>query len=122
MDNMQEPNLNKAYSSTAASIHNLFDRTEEGLVIPAYQREYTWEEDNVNQLFDDLLQGASELLDDQGDKAFSFLGTAILVQPEGAHNLPVVDEERARPTSKVGTGDHHSDTTTLILRCNSTQL
>ena len=39
---MQEPNLNQAYSSTADSIHNLFDRAEEGLVIPAYQREYTW--------------------------------------------------------------------------------
>lgn len=96
---MQEPNLNQAYSSTADSIHNLFDRTEEGLVIPGYQREYTWEEDNVNQLFDDLLQGVSDLVEEQGDNTYSFLGTAILVQPEGAQHLPVVDEDRARPTS-----------------------
>ena len=48
---MQEPNLNQTYSSTADSIHNFFDWTEEGLVIPAYQREYTWEEDNVNQSY-----------------------------------------------------------------------
>ena len=96
---MPELNLTRAYSSTADSIHNLFDRTEEGLVIPAYQREYTWEEDNVNQLFDDLLQGVSELIDEQGDNAFSFLGTTILVQPEGAQYLSLVDEDRARPTS-----------------------
>ena len=42
---MPELNLNRAYSSTADSILNLFDRTEEGLVIPGYQREYTWEEE-----------------------------------------------------------------------------
>ena len=96
---MPELNLSRAYSSTADSILNLFDRTEEGLVIPGYQREYTWEEDNVNQLFDDLLQGVSELVDEQGDNAFSFLGTTILVQPEGAQYLSIVDEDRARPTS-----------------------
>ena len=96
---MPTPNLSQEYISTAESIHNFFDRAEEGLVIPAYQREYTWEKDNINQLFDDLLHGVYELIDDKGDNAFSFLGTAILVQPEQAQNLSVVDEERTRPTS-----------------------
>ena len=96
---MPELNLTQAYSSTAESIHNFFDRTEEGLVIPAYQREYTWEEDNVNQLFDDLIQGVWELINEQGDNAFSFLGTTILVQPENTQNLSIVEEERTRPTS-----------------------
>ena len=96
---MPELDLTQAYSSTAESILNFFDRTEEGLVIPAYQREYTWEEDNVNQLFDDLIQGVWELTEVEGNNAFSFLGTTILVQPKSAHNLEIVDEERTRPTS-----------------------
>ena len=96
---MPIPDLNQEYRSTAENIHNFFDRAEEGLVIPAYQREYTWEEDNLNQLFDDLLQGVHELIDENGDNALSFLGTAILVQPEQTQYLSIVDEERTHPTN-----------------------
>ena len=112
---MPELNLTQAYSSTAESIQNFFDRTEEGLVIPAFQREYTWEQDNVNQLFDDLIQGIGELVDEQGDKAFSFLGTAILVQPEGAPDLSIVDEERTRPTNTLIVVDGQQRVSTIGL-------
>ena len=36
----------------------LFDRPGESDYVPLYQREYTLEEDNIDQLFDDLVSGA----------------------------------------------------------------
>jgi hypothetical protein len=71
---MPDIDLHNAYDSTGESVHDLFDKTEEGFFVPLYQREYTWEEDNVNQLFDDLLQGIQELAEPGGDNATTFLG------------------------------------------------
>ena len=61
-------NLSNSYNSTGESIFDLFDSSELGYFVPLYQREYTWEEDNINQLFDDLLSGIEELCDPDGDE------------------------------------------------------
>lgn len=75
---MPNIDLHKAYNPIGESIHDLFDRTEEGFFVPLYQREYTWEEDNINQLFDDLVLGIRELSNEDGDNSTTFLGTLIL--------------------------------------------
>lgn len=56
---MAEINLHKEYDSSGESVQDLFDGTGEGFFVPLYQREYTWEEDNINQLFDDLVSAVS---------------------------------------------------------------
>ena len=73
---MADIDLHKEYNSSGESVQDLFDSTEEGFFVPRYQREYTWEDDNINQLFDDLVLGAREL--SEKDSATTFLGTAIL--------------------------------------------
>ena len=73
---MVEIELHREYKSSGESIQDLFDSIEEGFFVPLYQREYTWEEDNINQLFDDLVLGVYEL--SEKGNAITFLGTTIL--------------------------------------------
>ena len=55
---MPQTNLEKAYSSRGQSVRDFFSSHEQGFLVPRYQREYTWEEENVTQLFDDLVLAA----------------------------------------------------------------
>ena len=75
---MVDVDLHNDYNTYGDSIYNLFGRREEGFAVPIYQREYTWEEDNIIQLFDDLILGVQELSSEGGNHATSFLGTLIL--------------------------------------------
>ena len=96
---MADIDLHKAYNSLGDSIHDLFDRTEEGFFVPMYQREYTWEEDNINQLFDDLVLGIRELSDKDGDNATTFLGTTILTNLVDKKCTVQKGEDKAQPTA-----------------------
>lgn len=95
---MADINLHNAYDSMGESIHDLFDRTEEGLFVPLYQREYTWEEDNINQLFEDLIQGIRELASNNDD-ATTFLGTTILTILADRKSTVVAGQNNAQPTA-----------------------
>jgi len=95
---MADINLHSAYESIGESVHDLFDRTEEGLYVPLYQREYTWEEDNINQLFEDLAQGVRELAAENND-ATTFLGTTILTLLADKKPTVVPGQNNAQPTS-----------------------
>ncbi len=96
---MPDIDLHKSYNSLGESIHDLFDRTEEGFFVPLYQREYTWEEENINQLFDDLVLGIRELASENGDNATTFLGTTILTNLSDKKNTIQKGEDKAQPTA-----------------------
>ena len=96
---MHDIDLHRAYKSTGDSVKHLFDRHEEGFCVPLYQREYTWEEENINQLFDDIMQGILELSNENGDNATTFLGTTILTNLTDSNSTIKAWEERARPTA-----------------------
>ncbi|MBZ0259259.1 MAG: DUF262 domain-containing HNH endonuclease family protein [Hyphomicrobiales bacterium] len=95
---MPDIDLHKAYDSMGESIHDLFDSAEEGFFVPLYQREYTWEEDNINQLFEDLLQGVRDL-SVGNDDATTFLGTTILTNLTDKKPTVVTGEDKAQPTA-----------------------
>jgi hypothetical protein len=111
---MPDINLHKAYDSMGESVHDLFDRTEEGFFVPLYQREYTWEEDNINQLFDDLLLGIRELADNN-DNATTFLGTAILTNLNEKKQTVVAGEDKAQPTAIMLVIDGQQRISTIAL-------
>ena len=94
---MAEIELYREYNSSGESILDLFDSTEEGFFVPLYQREYTWEEENINQLFDDLVLGVYELSENKD--ATTFLGTTILTTLEDRRQTVKTGEERAQPTA-----------------------
>jgi hypothetical protein len=111
---MADLNLHNAYDSEGESVADLFDSVEEGFFVPLYQREYTWEEDNINQLFEDLLQGIREL-SDGNDDATTFLGTAILTDLADKKLTVVPGEPRAQPSSVKIVIDGQQRISTLAL-------
>ena len=96
---MSDIDLNNAYNSIGESIHDLFDQIEEGFYVPLYQREYTWEEENINQLFDDIISGVCELVDEEGPHTTTFLGTAILTSLVDKSDTIKPGEDKAQPTA-----------------------
>ncbi len=50
-----------------------------GYKIPEYQREYTWDETNIDRLLEDCLNGFSRL-SQAGQQGFTFLGSIILTR------------------------------------------
>ena len=96
---MADIDLYEAYNSKGDSLRDLFGETGEGFFVPLFQRKYTWEEDNINQLFDDVIQGIIELSDTKGDNAATFLGSVILTTLTNKKNTVVKGEERAELSS-----------------------
>ena len=110
---MADIDLHKEYNSSGESVQELFDRTEEGFFVPLYQREYTWEEDNINQLFDDLILGTQEL--SANASATTFLGTTILTTLGDKKQAVKIGEERAQPTGVQIVIDGQQRISTLAL-------
>lgn len=111
--------LHKAYQSLGESVHDLFDRTEEGFFVPLYQREYTWEEENIRQLFDDLVLGIRELSNADDDNATTFLGTTILTNLTDKRDTVRKGEDKAQPTAVqlVIDGQQRISTISLLSIC-----
>ena len=110
---MAEIELHTEYKSSGESIQDLFDSTEEGFFVPLYQREYTWEEDNINQLFDDLILGVCEL--SEKGNAITFLGTTIFTTLGDKKQTVKTGEERAQPTAVQIVIDGQQRISTLAL-------
>ena len=96
---MPDIDLHNAYNSCGLSVHDVFARQEEGFFVPEYQRDYTWEEENINRLFEDLVDGIGVLAEDEGDQATTFLGTAILTNEIDKKRTVKQGDDRAQPTA-----------------------
>ena len=110
---MADIDLHNEYNSSGESVQDLFDRTEEGFFVPPYQRGYTWEEDNINQLFDDLVSGVGEL--SNNESATTFLGTTILTTLGDKTTTVKAGEVRAQPTAVQVVIDGQQRISTLAL-------
>ena len=110
---MSNLDIHNEYNSSGESVHDLFGRTEEGFFVPLYQREYTWEEDNINQLFDDLVLGTLDLADNPD--ATTFLGTTILTTHDNKQETVILGEVRAQPTAVQQVIDGQQRISTLAL-------
>ena len=105
--------LHKEYNSSGESVQDLFDSTEEGFYVPRYQRGYTWGEDNINQLFDDLVLGVQDL--SRNHLATTFLGTTILTTLRDKKETVGPGENRAQPTAVQVVIDGQQRISTLAL-------
>ena len=90
--------LHEEYNSSGDSIKNFFDASGEGFVVPLYQREYTWEAENIDQLFDDIILGIQEFAHLKNKRATSFMGTVILMHANQQTFATPIAEPRAMPT------------------------
>ncbi|UVD80049.1 DUF262 domain-containing HNH endonuclease family protein [Myroides albus] len=90
--------IDQAFNTTGTSVYEFFQRPGIGLYIPLYQREYSWDNDNVEQLLDDITRGIERLTEVNSDDEIRFLGTIISVTEKNKSNIEPVDH-RGLPTA-----------------------
>lgn len=89
-------NIEKAFLSENRSVLSFLNQSGQGLYIPLYQREYSWDSDNIEQMLEDLARGIQriafkEIPDDS--KEIRFLGTIITVVESNRNNIYPVDPQ-----------------------------
>lgn len=87
--------INSAFQTTGEPINVLFNQPGVGFYIPLYQRPYSWDRENIEQLMEDLMNGVEELVDD--DDSIRFLGTIIAIPDKNKDQINPKDP-RGLPT------------------------
>lgn len=88
-------NIDKAFNTENRTIYEYFQSPGIGYYIPLYQREYSWDSENILQLLEDIAKGVENLIEDEKNE-IRFLGTIITVtetnkakiQPQDTKALP----------------------------------
>jgi len=70
--------ISKAFGTSSETVSGFFQRPGVGYYIPLYQREYSWDKENIEQLMEDICRGVDGLLTQ--DNAIRFMGTVILLK------------------------------------------
>ena len=87
-------NIEKSFLTENRSVYDFLNQSGQGLYIPLYQREYSWDSDNIEQLLEDLARGIQRIaLGEVNDdtKEIRFLGTIITVVESNRNNIYPVD-------------------------------
>lgn len=107
-------NITQAFTTTGETVAGFLRRPGAGFYIPMYQREYSWDKENIDQLMEDICRGVESLLIDDKN-AIRFLGTIIIVQEK----IPAVNirpqDHRALPTRIDNVIDGQQRISTLSL-------
>ena len=69
--------IDKIFTATAKSSWDFLIVNGQGCYIPAYQRPYSWDTENISRLFEDVLHGIRQLT--RRSNTISFLGTIIAI-------------------------------------------
>jgi len=69
--------ISKSFGTSSETVSAFFQRPGVGYYIPLYQRAYSWDKENIDQLIEDICRGVDALLSE--DNTIRFLGTVILV-------------------------------------------
>ena len=74
-------NIDNAFNTENRSVFEYYQRPGGGFYIPLYQREYSWDSDNIEQLLEDISKGVENVIedDDSDENEIRFLGTIITV-------------------------------------------
>lgn len=111
-------NIEKSFLTENRSVLDFLNQSGQGLYIPLYQRDYSWDSDNIEQLLEDLTRGiqriaSREVTDD--NKEIRFLGTIItVVEPNRNHIYPVEIQAVPSRIEKLIDGQQRVSTIALM--------
>ncbi len=86
-------NIEKAFVTENRSVFDFFQQPGMGFYIPLYQREYSWDSDNIEQLLEDISKGIERLAEGIDDDEIRFLGTIITVAEINKNNIQPQDTQ-----------------------------
>lgn len=104
----------KSLNTSAEPISYFFQKPGLGFYVPLYQKDYSWDDENIDQLMQDICSSTEAMLSD--DQSILFLGTIILVK-EVNPNVNIQPQDlRALPTtiSNVIDGQQRISTVALL--------
>ncbi len=90
--------ISRAFGTSSETVSTFFQRPGVGYYIPLYQREYSWDEENIEQLIEDICRGVDAFLTE--DKTIRFLGTVILVK-EHNHAVNIAPKDNRALPSRI---------------------
>lgn len=111
-------NIEKSFLTENRSVLDFLNQSGQGLYIPLYQRDYSWDSDNIEQLLEDLTRGiqriaSGEVSDD--NKEIRFWGTIItVVEPNRNHIYPVEIQAVPSRIEKLIDGQQRVSTIALM--------
>lgn len=89
-------NIENSFLTENRSVLNFLNQSGQGLYIPLYQREYSWDSENIEQLLEDLSRGIFRIANGEVEndaKEIRFLGTIITVVEANRNNIYPVDPQ-----------------------------
>ena len=109
--------LDKVFTADPKSVYELFlSKGTVGFYIPAYQREYSWDEDNIFRLMEDICSGISSYA--EHSDAITFIGTVISILDTDHHTIkPYIHGELPSEVMSVIDGQQRLTTLTLLATC-----
>ena len=111
-------NIEKSFLTENRSVLDFLNQSGQGLYIPLYQRDYSWDSDNIEQLLEDLTRGIQRIASGEvGDdsKEIRFLGTIItVVEPTRNHIYPVEIQAVPSRIEKLIDGQQRVSTIALM--------
>lgn len=107
-------NVEQAFNTENRSVFEYYQRPGVGFYIPLYQREYSWDHSNIEQLLEDISKGIENIIEDD-ESEIRFLGTIITVT-ETDKNKVQPQDTRALPSSieKIIDGQQRLSTISLL--------
>jgi hypothetical protein len=109
--------ISRVFTNKSEAVSSFFQQSGIGYYIPLYQREYSWDKENIDQLIEDICDGVCDLIDGIPDP-IHFMGTLILVtEINPVQNIKPLDQ-RALPTRIDNVIDGQQRISTIaILAC-----
>lgn len=92
---MENLDFDKLFEPSNKSVLDFYRQSGVGYYIPDYQRDYSWDKENINQLLSDIAEGVDRLVTIKStDKEIHFLGTVITVWDKNNKNK----DPKGKPT------------------------
>jgi len=107
--------MSRIFVTATESVQVFFRHQATAYYIPMYQREYSWDRENIYQLIDDICIGVNDLLNDSSEDAIHFMGNLILVQEQSKEQNICPLDSRALPTQVDSVIDGQQRISTIAL-------
>jgi hypothetical protein len=109
--------LNKVFDVNPLTVYDFFTRGLIGYNIPQYQRPYSWDTENIDQLMDDICNGMFDVLANKNE--IHFMGTIItVIDTSFSRNIDDPSKRKALPTQVENIIDGQQRISTIsVLAC-----
>jgi hypothetical protein len=106
------PTIEQIFTAESQSVFDFLTEDGQGCLIPAYQRPYAWDSQNIARLLEDATLGLERLLSDE--TSVRFIGSIIAVRGERGLVQPPLDRELPRRVMTIIDGQQRLCTIIIL--------